>query len=180
MEPWHLYDPKQPLHYIYQRLKTFTNDVATRSATPFLHPHLYKGYMPPSMLSCFSANVLYANRTPTNAAMVMRVLHTSARDLVVAEERRAVPATPVEKLARVQALLLYQVMRLLDGDVMLRAQGEKDMVLLRTWLRDLCRVRENLGDLAKLEGSALRRQSPVPWEVSSTSWSPFEDMHGCF
>lgn len=165
MEPWHLYDSKTPLHYIVTRVRGFTSDVATQNATPFLHRYLYRGHTPQCILSCFTASVLYANRTRGNTAIVMRALHSSVRELVNVEASRAV-ATPVEKLARTQALFLYQVIRLLDGDVTLRAQGERDIPLLQTWLGDLCKVRENLGDLAQLGDRAMRRRPPGEWEVS--------------
>ncbi|RYP15869.1 hypothetical protein DL765_005445 [Monosporascus sp. GIB2] len=163
MAPWHLYDPKASLHYIVNRVKGFVTDVATRNATPFLHRYLYRDHTPHCILSCFAANVLYANRTRANTAMVMLTLHRSVRELVDAEAGRIV-ATPVEKLARTQALFLYQVIRLLDGNVILRAQGERDIPLLLTWLGDLCKVRENLGDLAQLGDSAMRGRPPGEWE----------------
>ncbi|RYP50608.1 hypothetical protein DL768_003890 [Monosporascus sp. mg162] len=159
MAPWHLYDSKTRLHYIMTRVKGFITDVATRNATPFLHRYLYRDHTPRCILSCFAANVLYANRTQANTAMVMLALHSSVRELIDAEAGRIV-ATPVEKLARTQALFLYQIIRLLDGDVILRAQGERDIPLLQTWLGDLCRVRENLGDLAQLGDSVMRKQPP--------------------
>jgi len=168
MEPWHLYDSKAPQYYIVTRVKDFATDVATRNATPFLHRYLYREHPSQCILSCFTVNVLYANRTLANTAMVMRALHSSVRELVDAEAGRVV-ATPVEKLARTQALFLYQISRLLDGDVSLRAQGERDIALLQTWLGDLCRVRESLGDLAQLGDSVMKKQAPREWEVSTAS-----------
>ncbi|RYP08072.1 hypothetical protein DL764_002112 [Monosporascus ibericus] len=132
MAPWHLYDSNTPLHYIVARVKGFITDVATRNATPFLHRYLYRDHTPQCVLSCFAANVLYANRTQANTAMVMLALHSSVRGLMDAEAGRNA-ATPVEKLARTQALFLYQIIRLLDGDVILRAQGERDIPLLQKW-----------------------------------------------
>lgn len=96
--------------------------------------------------------------------MVMRALYNSACELVKAEVHR-IALTPIEKLARVQALFLYQVIRLFDGDVTFRAQGEKDMPLFKTWLRELCNIRDNLGHLAQLEDAVVREQPPVEWEV---------------
>lgn len=166
MEPWQFYDSKAPQHYIVTRVKGFATDVAARNATPFLHRYLYRDHTPQCILSCFTVNVLYANRTQANTAMVMRALHSSVRELVDAEAGR-VGATPVEMLARTQALFLYQIIRLLDGDIFLRAQGERDIPLLQTWLGDLCRVRENLGDLAQFGDSVMRKQPPREWEVSN-------------
>ena len=166
MEPWNLYDEKSPLYYIVTRVKDFINDIATQSAAPFLHRYLYRDHTPQCILSCFTANVLYANRTRANTAMVIRALHSNVRELVDAEASRVV-ATPVERLARTQALFLYQVIRLLDGDVALRAQGERDIPLLQTWLGDLCAVRENLTGLAQLEDGVIKKQPLREWEVST-------------
>ncbi|KAJ8119895.1 hypothetical protein ONZ43_g3256 [Nemania bipapillata] len=95
--------------------------------------------------------------------MTIRALSGSARELVEMEACRIV-STPIEKLARTQALFLYQVIRLFDGDIALRAQGEKDMGLLRTWVDELCHIRDNLGDLARLEHSLVKERSPNEWE----------------
>lgn len=107
--------------------------------------------------------------------MVMRALSGSARDLVDAEVCRVV-SMPIEKLARSQALFLYQIIRLFDGDVALRAQGEKDMGLLKTWLDDLCHIRNNLGDLARLEYATVREQPSIEWEVRFWYFVSWEKM----
>ncbi|KAI8946470.1 hypothetical protein F4801DRAFT_593362 [Xylaria longipes] len=163
LDACHAYDPKTPLYYIINRVKGFTGEMATKSATPFMHERLYDRCKPQCIISCFATCVLYASRTPTNTAMVMRALSGNARELVDAEVCRVI-STPIEKLARSQALFLYQIIRLFDGDVALRAQGEKDMGLLQTWLSELCHIRDNLGDLARLEYASVREQSPVEWE----------------
>jgi hypothetical protein len=162
-----LYDPKTPLFYVVSRIKGFTSDAAARNATPFMHRYLYKDTTPSCILECFTANVLYTNRTPTNMAMVMRALQRNVDDLIQSQTALT-SVTVTEKLARTQALFLYQVIRLFDGDVTLRAQGERDIPLLRTWLGELCRIRENLGNLADPEDIVARSQPPTKWEVSPT------------
>lgn len=165
LEPWMLYDPKTPLYNVLKHIKGFTADAAARNATPFMHRYLYRDHTPSCILECFTTNVLYTNRNAANMGMVMRALHRNVNDLVGSEMKR-VGATVAEKLARTQALFLYQVIRLFDGDVTLRAQGEKDLPLLQTWLGDLCRIRENLGGLAELEDGLVRTQTPIDWQVS--------------
>lgn len=168
-----MYDPKQRLHFITNSLKNFVTDVANRGASPFLHRHLYKDYTPPCIVSCFSTCVLYKNRTPDNAAMVVRAIQSDVKGLVGSESDANTGAVsqavlmPLEKVARVQALLLYQIIRLLDGDVMLRAQGERDMELMEGWVRDLCKVRDNLGNLEREESGRVRTGPPEEWEVST-------------
>lgn len=99
--------------------------------------------------------------------MVIRALHGNVRELLDYESGRTT-VTPTEKLARTQALFLYQVMRLFDENIALRSQAEKDMPVLNTWLAELCKIRENLGNL---ENDAARHQKPVEWEVCYLSCS---------
>jgi hypothetical protein len=96
--------------------------------------------------------------------MVLQTLDIGIKELLEAERCRT-SATPVEKLARTQALFLYQIIRLFDGNIMLRSQGEKDIPLLHTWIGELCRVRDNLGGLARMDNTAVRRKPPPEWEV---------------
>ncbi|KAI1758292.1 hypothetical protein F4782DRAFT_19679 [Xylaria castorea] len=163
LDAWHAYDSKTPLYYILNRVKGFVGEMATKNTTPFIHERLYDDCKPQCIISCFTTCVLYTSRTPANTSMVMRALSGNARELVDAEVYHVI-STPIEKLARSQALLFYQIIRLFDGDVALRGQGEKDMGLLRTWLGELCHIRDNLGDLAQLEYAVVRDQLPVEWE----------------
>lgn len=121
--------------------------------------------MPACILSCFTTSVQYANRTPANAAIVLRALQQSVGELLSLESGGFV-TTPTEKLAKTQALFLYQVIRLFDGDIALRVQAERDMALLEAWVGDLCKVRENLGGLSRQDDFRLREQPPKEWEVS--------------
>lgn len=135
--------------------------MATQNCAPFLHRYLYRSNTPQAILSCFTTCVLYDNRTPANTAMVMRALYSNVRELLDHEVGRTT-ATPTEKLARTQALFIYQVMRLFDENITLRSQAEKDMPVLDAWLAELCKIRDNLGNL---ENDTARNQKPVEWEV---------------
>ncbi|KAH7305881.1 hypothetical protein B0I35DRAFT_109688 [Stachybotrys elegans] len=163
MQPWHLYDPNTPLYYISHRVKGFVSDIASRNAAPFLHHKLYRSQTPPCILTCFTVAVLYTNRTQTNTMMVMQAIHQNADTLVGSEASRP-SATPVEKLARTQALFVYQIIQLMDGDVSLRVKGERNLPLLQKWLEELCTVRENLRDLAPMDNLLIRQQPPQEWE----------------
>jgi len=60
--------------------------------------------------------------------------------------------------------------RLFDGDVSLRAAGERDMGRLRGWLGELCKIRENFGGEDREDGErergSLLEGAGVEWEVS--------------
>lgn len=188
------------MSYVYNRIKAFPSDFAVHNATPFLHRHLYKdNYVPPCIFACFSTSVMYTNRTESNKGMVFRALQQDV-DKLVAGTGNEIVTTPYEKLARVHALFMYQIIRLFDGDVALRAQGERDMELLERWVGELSRVGDNLGsgsrsdqDESQADGvlssgcelgtantrsvKELRRMrellsAPVSWEVSKSQVEP--------
>lgn len=98
--------------------------------------------------------------------MVMRVLSQNIEELVSANTT-ASTVTPLERLARTQALLLYQIIRLLDGDVTLRAQGEKDISLLQTWLEELCKIRNNKSGHDASVARVDEVQQPEDWQAST-------------
>ncbi|KAM0355050.1 hypothetical protein ACHAPU_000900 [Fusarium lateritium] len=161
VQSWHVYDPKKPLYYLIKRFKTFVQDIATSNATPFLHRHLYRDNTPSCILTCFMTAVLYANRSESNMPMVMQALDDRVTDFVNFEASCAA-ATPIQRLARTQTLFIYQIIRLLDGDVILRSRSEGDTNLLENWLGDLCEMRDNLDDSTEL--SAFRQKKTPGWD----------------
>ncbi|KEY69351.1 hypothetical protein S7711_09743 [Stachybotrys chartarum IBT 7711] len=163
LHPWQLHDPTTALHYVVTRIQAFTKEAATRNEAPFMHRYLYRHHTPSCMPTCFANNMLYLTRTPENTSMVLQTLDISIKELLKTERCRTA-ATPVEKLARTQALFFYQIIRLFDGNIMLRSQGEKDIPLLHAWIGELCNVRDNLGGLARMGDISVRRKPPPEWE----------------
>ncbi|KAH8883952.1 hypothetical protein GQ53DRAFT_406735 [Thozetella sp. PMI_491] len=162
-QPWQLYDPSSKAYYILQTLKSYPTVFAKDSYTPWMHKQLYSDNMPLSMRACFTTSSLYSGISDSNKASVFRVLFDIPGELK--EQQNQHPAsTPHEKLARTQALFLYQIIRLFDGDVTLRAQAEKDMSLLYSWLDDLCKIRENLGQINDVDGIGTIENPPKSWE----------------
>jgi hypothetical protein len=98
--------------------------------------------------------------------MVMQALYSNVGSLIAVNSGR-VASTPIEKLARTQALFLYQIIRLFDGDVALRSQAEKDMPLFMTWLDELCNMRDNLEGPEISEDSSMKIPQTIDWEVSA-------------
>ncbi|KAJ2974696.1 hypothetical protein NUW58_g8574 [Xylaria curta] len=106
--------------------------------------------------------LLYTNQTALNRAVVLRVLHESVTDLKTTASGNT-SLTPQLKLARVHALMFYQTIRMFDGDITLGSEAERDMALLESWNQDLCKVRDNLDDLAD-KGEAISEHPPESWE----------------
>lgn len=71
-------------------------------------------------LEAMSACALYASKNATNGPVIMRCIDAKVNDLLGSE-------MPVEfrpALARIQALMLYQIIRFFDGDVIARTSAE--------------------------------------------------------
>lgn len=143
--------------------KRFHVHFAHNSCTLYIHRYLYKDNMPRWVLQAFTTCLLYSNQTDANRAIVLRVLHENVTDLKETAGGTAA-LTPHEKLARVHAIIFYQTIRMFDGDVTLGQQAEDDMPLLDAWNRDLCKVKDNLDDLAN-KGDAAKEHPPESWEV---------------
>lgn len=154
-EPWQVYDPNTKAHFIVQSLKSYPSTFAKDSHTPWMHRYLYKDQMPSSIQSCLTVSALYSSMTSSNKASVFRVLCQSLDEL----KQQQLANTPQEKLARAQALFLYQIICLFDGDLTLRSNADRDMLLLQDWLDDLCKIRENLG--------TPKCDRPRSWEVGT-------------
>lgn len=63
---------------------------------------------------------MYMARNDVNAPVILASFKTRIGDLISSDP----PTTPLEVLAHTQALILYQIMRLFDGDVQARASAE--------------------------------------------------------
>ncbi|KAM0287777.1 hypothetical protein ACHAQH_000309 [Verticillium albo-atrum] len=180
--PWSMHEPGSRIGFVVASFKEFPILLARERETPFLHRHLYRTNTPRAMLAAYSAATAYANRTDANRAWAFRVLCEAADELLGVPGRSqahgqalaqamsmevtppAQPCTPVEKLARAQALLVYQQIRVFDGDIGLRAQAERDMGTLESWLEELEEHRDNLAEMWLLEESTLRERPPRSWE----------------
>ncbi|KAI0136664.1 hypothetical protein BJ170DRAFT_24302 [Xylariales sp. AK1849] len=145
-----------------ESLKMLVPQFARQNCTPFLHRQLYKDNMPRWVLQAFSTCMLYTNRTGGNRGMILRFLHENVTDLL--GSATGTNLTPQERLARVHALMMYQVIRMLDGDIFLATQADDNMALLDSWLVELCKVRDNLAEEARMEDTAIRDKPPESWE----------------
>ncbi|KAF4446625.1 c6 zinc finger protein [Fusarium austroafricanum] len=161
LNPLDVYDPRTRVGYTVDVLTNLYRDFARTRRLPFIHPRLYGSNLPKTMLAAFSAASAYSARTPENKGWVYKLITDMAKEIHREGERAS---TPAEKLARVQALVVLDSMRMFDGDVTLRATSERELPQFMAWMRALKEVEEELpvGD----EPFATRMKGPPPptWE----------------
>lgn len=116
----------------------------------FIHPRLYTKRSPAPIQEAFTAAMCYAHKTPANEATVLEIVKSRAETLVKRYEKTYGPDSgPVDSnfpkedildgLAHVQALLVYQIIGLYDGDIRLRHLAEKRIPILYCWMNQLIR-----------------------------------------
>ncbi|KAI3316647.1 hypothetical protein HD806DRAFT_552122 [Xylariaceae sp. AK1471] len=135
---------------------------------PFIHRQLYvKIGLPACLQDAYASLAAYTSKTEKNEDLVMQLVEDKANALLRQHESSQLfpltgsyeTPTPVpivntfDHLARVQALFIYQFIRLFDGDIRHRAQAERHSATLQEWKTQLWEsaklnayVQDTLGD----------------------------------
>ncbi|GLB02016.1 hypothetical protein AtubIFM57258_000429 [Aspergillus tubingensis] len=118
----------QRLQFGMDVLKQAPKMMVLESQTPWCHRQLYKDGMPRSMQDALACCALYMARNDINAPVILSSFKTRIDDLCASPP----PSTPLEALAHTQSLILYQIMRLFDGDINARLCAEPFIPMLET------------------------------------------------
>ncbi|KAI9680863.1 MAG: hypothetical protein M1817_004303 [Caeruleum heppii] len=124
------------LEYAAALLKTAPSTMVLENQTPWSHSQLYRDYMPRSMADAQAACALYIAKNETNHVVIFCFVEIRVKELLAAPD----PITPLEILARCQALLLYQIIRLYDGDIRQRAQAETVLPVFEMYSHSLVQL----------------------------------------
>ncbi|KAI3400406.1 hypothetical protein diail_3423 [Diaporthe ilicicola] len=135
-----------PCSYSRVALKSFLttgqrwlSDWVSTGGTPFIHKQLYAFRLPRAVQDAYTAVALYLLRTDDNEDMVHRTIEERSGQLLKDEEGHKASSSldPFGHLARVHALLTYQIICLLDGDIRLRALAEERIPIMLAWLKQM-------------------------------------------
>jgi hypothetical protein len=125
------------IEFAQRALQGWLATLAARGANAFVTMRLYEEHDMPSMDAAFAAVAAYVARTPATAPLVKRLVRRNVAALKQDVAAAAETLSPVQRLAATQAMLLYQVIRLFDGDIRLRTDGEADEALVFEWTEAL-------------------------------------------
>ena len=121
--------------YAVKRIKAYPSLLVKNGSTPFIHKRLYSEYMPPAIQDALGICALYGQKTKQNQSLVFQTICLKAAHLIASYIPQGLSA--IEQLAFTQALVLYQIIRLFDGDVRLRADAEREDAILNEWTQQL-------------------------------------------
>ncbi|ORY71364.1 uncharacterized protein BCR38DRAFT_381888 [Pseudomassariella vexata] len=115
------------LRYAIDQLNAAPRRMALENGTPWSHPLLYRHSMPRSLEDAQACCALYMAKNEINATVILRSILSRATELA----SQPMPSGPPELLARTNALLLYSIMMLFDGDIYARTLAEHNLLALR-------------------------------------------------
>ncbi|KAF7589354.1 hypothetical protein BBP40_004434 [Aspergillus hancockii] len=98
-------------------------------STVFIHPRLYQGPLPHCLQDAFTSAATYFFKGLANEDVINSIIEERVCKLLDVPT----PSNLSGHLVRVQALLVYQIICLFDGDVHQRSLGEKRIPTLALW-----------------------------------------------
>lgn len=110
---------------------------------PFIHLNQQKTFngFPDCLQDAYTVTAAYTNSTPATKQLALRILQSRAAQLV-SNFKDARPLEdliygPMTALSRLQALLVYTIVGLFDGDIRARGQAESNLDVLTSWATEL-------------------------------------------
>lgn len=155
----------EALRFFTQQLLAWLKQWVTEGHCPFIHSQLYQQDSPGHIQLAFTTCAAYFLKTAATTPFVLRILEEQSAALV--ERGNAVDPTIFstrQHVSRTQALLIYQVIRLFDGDIRSRAKAEDSLDVLLTWATQMW-------ESARLEASSATSLSAVSSLSSDPSGS---------
>ena len=128
-------------------MRQWLTDLANSGSNAFIHHKLYQSRIPKCLQDAFLCVTAYLNKTVANEDVVFQIIEHRVKNFVEDNGSFVIDAslglgnnnahTPdlIEHLARVQALLMYQIICLFDGNIRLRFLAEGYITVLTAWLQ---------------------------------------------
>ncbi|KAJ2975307.1 hypothetical protein NQ176_g5590 [Zarea fungicola] len=120
--------------YAARRLKLLPQEFCATGHNTFIHRSLYKEYTPEHIQDVLGSCALYSGKNEQTETLVFSTIGHKAANLV---NNHIAFAAPVDLLSSTQALILYQIIRLFDGDIRQRAEAEAHESVLMSWTKEL-------------------------------------------
>ncbi|KAF2868010.1 hypothetical protein BDV95DRAFT_597746 [Massariosphaeria phaeospora] len=124
---------ERQISYLVKKLSSFIPSIAFVGHTPFLHEDLYKEQPFQSYQDSCSLSALYLMKTDKNIPILVNSINTKIDSLITSSAGWSLR----EHLAAVQALVVYQIIRLFDPDLQQQAFAAKQNGLLELWTAHL-------------------------------------------
>ncbi|KAF2021972.1 hypothetical protein BU24DRAFT_340220 [Aaosphaeria arxii CBS 175.79] len=115
--------------FVVDKICAYIPSLALSGATPFIHERMYQGWQPQAYQDSCTIAALHMVKTPQNKAILTKTIDCKISALIAS----ANTWTLAEHLAAVQALIVYQIIRLFDPDLDLQRLADRQNILLAIW-----------------------------------------------
>ncbi|KAF2652683.1 hypothetical protein K491DRAFT_695398 [Lophiostoma macrostomum CBS 122681] len=122
--------PRAETEAAVHRFKTWPEKWLKEGKAPFIHARLYTT-MPKTLQDAYAACAIYSTKTPENEFVAFSIIEAQATSLLNSPNQQS--WTPLDLLAAIQSLLIFQFIRLFDGDIRQRALAEAAEPVLELW-----------------------------------------------
>jgi hypothetical protein len=123
------------IDFCVSRFKAFIPQLVRQNRSPFVHPDSYKHTPPVIYQDLLGISAMYCQKSPQNQTILFSILDSRIASLV--EFSKSSSWSITDYLLGVQVLIMYQIIRLFDGDARQQANGERHLGLLETWTLQL-------------------------------------------
>lgn len=139
----------QSWQWMIDELKHFPPEFAQRAETIFIHRDLYRDAMPQPIRTALGVSSMSRMLSDDNRDVFFQIIDAEVLELLQPTN----PAPLLDELAKLQALVIHQSLRLFHGDITQRSVAEQQQGVLMTSALKL-----------------LRRSQSEPAETSRNTW----------
>lgn len=150
-----VYLSKDKLDCCVQYFKDYLKNIIQHARTPIINPNIYSDddVLHPYLQDVYLICGAYLSKTAANETLIFHILSTKLEGLIA---KRQYYCSFEDDLASVQAFIIYQIIRLFDGDIRQRGMAEAQFQLLDAWAMRL-RQQSELGLSFSIQSSPYRK-----------------------
>ncbi|KAF8856289.1 hypothetical protein BDZ45DRAFT_654346 [Acephala macrosclerotiorum] len=134
------------LHRFIAKIRFWLQRWVDTGTNPFIHARLYQTRFPRCVKDDYAALTCYVGKTSHNERLVLKVVEDGVVELVGEYSTSARTLDGLDHIPRVQALLIYEIISLYDGDIRLRRLAESYIPILNKWMKEMVQVASTQSD----------------------------------
>lgn len=126
---------QEQLDFCVSQFKDIILQLVHQNRAPFIHHDSYQLVPPVAYQDLLGVSAMYCQKTLQNQTVIFSMLDSRISSLI-GSSKSSLWSTK-DYLIAVQAMIIYQIIRLFDGDIRQRAKAEGQFKILETWTSHL-------------------------------------------
>lgn len=126
---------QEQLDFCVSQFKDIILQLVHQNRAPFIHHDSYQLAPPVAYQDLLGVSAMYCQKTPQNQTIIFSMLDSRISSLI--RSSKSSLWSTKDYLVAVQAMIIYQIIRLFDGDIHQRAKAEGQFRILETWASHL-------------------------------------------